>query len=77
MTQFDGEIFNLLIEEVIVGEKKKDKYDPYKLIFVYKSGLCQTADAEGYREDRRRKHPSSFYTKDSSNTLDTSTSDKK
>lgn len=77
MTQFDGEIFNLLIEEVIVGEKKKDKYDPYKLIFVYKSGLCQTADAEEYREDRRRKHPSSFYTKDSSNTLDTSTSDTK
>ena len=38
--EFDRHIFECIIDKVIVGEKKENgEIDPYKLKFVYKTGM--------------------------------------
>lgn len=62
MKEFDGGLFNILVEKVIVGGYKDDgNYDPYRLTFVFKGVLANngvvtsTVDGLGFRVDNRLK----------------------
>lgn len=56
VNKFDRHIFESLIEKVIVGSIDDDgNIDPYKLTFIYKTGLSNKIDGEKHRVDKRRK----------------------
>ncbi|VDN49304.1 conserved protein of unknown function [Petrocella atlantisensis] len=56
LKNFDREIFESLIEKVIIGSIDDDGIiDPYKITFIYKTGSNNTVDGSKYRKDGRKK----------------------
>ena len=54
---FDRNIFESMVEKVIVGgEDQQGKIDPYKIVFVYRTGFKDAIDdsKEKYSIDKRR-----------------------
>jgi DNA invertase Pin-like site-specific DNA recombinase len=52
---FDRQIFESLIEKVIVGNVDEDgNLDPYNIKFIYKTGINNTINGEKHRHDGRR-----------------------
>lgn len=57
--EFDGKVFEALIEKVIFGHIDDDgNVDPYKLTFIYKTGLNYVMDGAKHKKDRRKKKSS-------------------
>ena len=52
---FNPEIFDLLVETILVGGYANGEPDPYMITFVFKGGSQRSIDGSGFREDRRRK----------------------
>lgn len=49
LTEFDGDVFKTVVEEVIIGGYKKDgTIDPYMLTFIFKTGL--TSKIDGHKQ---------------------------
>lgn len=49
LTEFDGDVFKTVVEEVIIGGYKEDgTLDPYMLTFIFKTGL--TSKIDGYKQ---------------------------
>jgi len=45
LTEFDGDVFKTVVEEVIIGGHNEDeKLDPYMLTFIFKTGLTTKMD---------------------------------
>jgi len=56
MSEFDRHIFESLIDKVIVGGDNEDgEVDPYKLTFIYKTGLDNRIDGVKFKQDGRKK----------------------
>ena len=56
LEKFDRHIFESLIEKVIIGGTDENKnIDPYKITFIYKTGLDNSIDGTKYRKDGRKK----------------------
>ena len=55
MAEFDPMIFNELVENVIIGGYTNGKPDPFKLLFVFKTGLSSSTDSSQFRTDKRFK----------------------
>jgi DNA invertase Pin-like site-specific DNA recombinase len=56
LEKFDRHIFESLIEKVIIGGTDDDEnIDPYKITFIYKTGLDNSIDGTKYRKDGRKK----------------------
>jgi len=53
--EFDRKVFEALIEKVIVGHIDDGNVDPYKLTFIYKTGLDYVIDGAKHKKDGRRK----------------------
>jgi len=46
MTEFDPVVFESIIEKIIIGEiDEQGNKDPYKIIFVFKTGYTSESDA--------------------------------
>ena len=60
LESFSPEIFDLLVETILVGGYTNGEPDPYLITFVFKGGSQRSIDGSGFKEDRRRKkalHP--------------------
>lgn len=56
LKKFNREVFESLIEKVIIGSIDDDgNVDPYKITFIYKTGFDNTVDGSKYRKDGRKK----------------------
>ena len=55
LESFNPEIFDLLVETVLVGGYTNGEPDPYQITFVFKGGSQRSIDGSGFKEDRRRK----------------------
>lgn len=54
--EFNPEVFEAVIERVIIGEIKNDgTVDPYKITFIYKTGLRDEKDGTEFKKVRRSK----------------------
>ena len=54
MTDFNPDVFEAVVEKVIVGEKKEDgTVDPYKITFIYKTGFNDSLDGNRFKTERR------------------------
>jgi len=54
--KFDREVFESLIEKVVIGSTDEDgNVDPYSIKFIYKTGLNNAVDGSKYKKDRRKK----------------------
>ena len=42
----DVELFNLVIEQVIVGSKENGEIDPYRLVFIFKDSSSTSTNAK-------------------------------
>lgn len=57
--EFDRKVFEALIEKVIVGHTDDDgNIDPYKITFIYKTGLDYVMDGAKHKKDGRKKKSS-------------------
>ena len=60
LESFSPEVFDLLVETILVGGYMNGEPDPYLITFVFKGGSQRSIDGSGFKEDRRRKkalHP--------------------
>lgn len=55
MSEFDPVVFNKMVDKIIVGGYVDGEPDPYKLSFIFKSGLTSDIDSSKFRTDGRRK----------------------
>lgn len=54
LTEFDGDVFKTVVEEVIIGGYNEDgTLDPYMLTFIFKTGL--TTKMEGHKQTEKMK----------------------
>lgn len=56
LEEFDRYVFESIVEKVIVGGVEEDgTIDPYKLEFIYKTGMADSQDGEKFKPKRRKK----------------------
>ena len=54
LTEFDGTIFDSIVEKVIVGGvNDNDEIDPYMLTFIYRTGESDIEDAKEHKSPRK------------------------
>lgn len=74
LTEFDGTIFDSIVEKVIVGGvNDNDEIDPYMLTFIYRTGESDIEDAKEHKSPRKNaslKKEEDFFPKLYSNTND-------
>lgn len=54
MEEFDPDVFTNLVDKVIIGGYTDGEPDPFRLTFIFKTGLSSDVDSEKYRTDKRR-----------------------
>ena len=65
LKEFDRNVFESIVEKVVIGEEEDGVINPYRLVFVYKTGLTEGKDANKFKSQRKNaKQP---YSKDSDN----------